>query len=426
SGVVGGNDGSGGGAGTDCPSALPVRPTAQPRLMYRRAPAGSTEAAVTCVDMMERLGLPVDWFDLEWLGPALTMGRNARWPVFGGADGKAIGMLRAGPVAGRAILVVLPWDYPRLVALVSAAATEGGGGGGGGGIGAAGEARWQQGLTQYVQSLPPYYYGPLRRALPKYQAFMADMPDGGLATLAAAQLARLRETAAAAASAAVATATVAGGTGGAGGAADACGGASCAGAASVGGGTAQGADKGAAGRATSTDVSFSGAAVAAKEDFMSVPTGQLLQRWDELRARLFGSGGITVAGLFNTPDACRPGDNEAAPHASRGGANGFSFGGGGGAFGGNDGGGGSGGGGGRRRRWGPADPAGAPLRVLRECARSLEPVRSTAEMSNYLPVLLKKEPPMRDPLSDPEPDEDTPAGRQRRQLSVNFGNPFNK
>lgn len=46
-------------------------------------------------------------------------------------------------------------------------------------------------------------------------------------------------------------------------------------------------------------------------------------------------------------------------------------------------------------------------------------------MSDYESRLIKKEA-LRNPLSDPEPDEDTPAGLRRRQLCFNLGNPYKK
>lgn len=46
-------------------------------------------------------------------------------------------------------------------------------------------------------------------------------------------------------------------------------------------------------------------------------------------------------------------------------------------------------------------------------------------MSDYESRLVKKEA-LRNPLGDPEPDEDTPAGIRRRQLCFNLGNPYKK
>lgn len=46
-------------------------------------------------------------------------------------------------------------------------------------------------------------------------------------------------------------------------------------------------------------------------------------------------------------------------------------------------------------------------------------------MSDYESRLIKKEA-LRNPLGDPEPDEDTPTGIRRRQLCFNLGNPYKK
>ena len=46
-------------------------------------------------------------------------------------------------------------------------------------------------------------------------------------------------------------------------------------------------------------------------------------------------------------------------------------------------------------------------------------------MSDYESRLIKKEA-LRNPLGEPEPDEDTPTGLRRRQLCFNLGNPYKK
>ena len=61
-------------------------------------------------------------------------------------------------------------------------------------------------------------------------------------------------------------------------------------------------------------------------------------------------------------------------------------------------------------------------RAFEEDAKHAIPI---LEMGSYQPILLQKEA-LRDPLGDPEPDEDTPAGLRRRQLQVHFGNPYRR
>lgn len=62
------------------------------------------------------------------------------------------------------------------------------------------------------------------------------------------------------------------------------------------------------------------------------------------------------------------------------------------------------------------------LRANEEDAKHQQPIDS---MSDYESRLIKKEA-LRNPLGDPDPDEDTPAGLRRRQLCFNLGNPYKK
>lgn len=62
------------------------------------------------------------------------------------------------------------------------------------------------------------------------------------------------------------------------------------------------------------------------------------------------------------------------------------------------------------------------IRAVEEDEKHRQPIDV---MSDYESRLIKKEA-LRNPLSEPEPDEDTPTGLRRRQLCFNLGNPYKK
>ncbi|CAM9638405.1 unnamed protein product [Chrysoparadoxa australica] len=351
---------------------LPPRTQGQPEIYYKQAqlpgPGDNTEPEpeVAAAELVERLGLAIDWYDMEWVGPglspALGFNRSSRWPVYipnsskVAGPGEPFGFLRASPVAGRSILVLLPYNFPTLMQLMKQAVEMGASGAGAasGGL----SQQWRTDFKQYVWGLPAYYYAPLRKALKDFglQGLVPERVDGGLSKTVQIKLKMLKER---------------------------CqieaerlglklGHGDDPSKVSVVKQEAKPSDHPAMGDTQQKDGPYT--------TVNQIPIGKLVEEWEHMRAQLFGSTGATTDGLFK-----------------RFNANGRKS----------------------STRLLLQNAAG----ILSECAASLAPNKTITEMSNYMEHLLKV-PLAKNPEAEPEPDEDTPQGELRRRLMVNFGNPF--
>ncbi len=436
--------------------SLPPRPTAQPEVCYSRAPMDG-HALNAIIELVDRFDIPADWYELDWCktptrGGALQMnGRNTRWPVFvadsnrKGGLGELFGCLRASPVAGYVILVILPFNSPHLLRLLQQAherfqAFPNEPGLGTGGLGGSGLTHpstvqlnclsqgWKQDMSKYISDTPSYYIPLLYRSLQKFglQGFVQSYEMGdGLSQKVANHLSRLRDL------------------------------------------YAQENDRleglydcstnGTGGRrmiqqgfpgpgrlandAVMHEGGFNGFTSAAE-----IPVSQLLQVWEKMREALFGVGGVAVQGLFSrdsAPTVRGFNDNETkSRYSERGPPNEQQH---------------------SKPKGGmegghidtkkeskalmhdwiriglepfplhkftsshlphvPGEDYSLRRAAEVSCAETLAPNKSIAEMSNYMRVIAEKNLP-RNPWHDPEPDEDTPQGILLRKLQVNFGNPF--
>lgn len=115
-----------------------------------------------------------------------------------------------------------------------------------------------------------------------------------------------------------------------------------------------------------------------------VESHQLLQTWERMRRAIFGASGMTVQGLS---------------------VNGIETNG---------------------KHFDNANNSGKNHWMYKAVGAANVGDISIKEMSDYLPILARREA-LRDPLIlDPPLDEDTPAGILKRKLDVNFGSRFNK
>jgi hypothetical protein len=151
---------------------LPQRTSAQPVILYAQDEE-TVEGVMAAADLIDRLGLSLDWYELEWCKPGetLRMGRQTRWPVCirgsgrGNGEGEFFGFLRSSPVVGRIILVILPYNFPRLAQLLRQAMEASGSGGGIATLAATLPPQWRQELLRYLAGTPSYYLPSLHRAL---------------------------------------------------------------------------------------------------------------------------------------------------------------------------------------------------------------------------------------------------------------------
>jgi len=105
--------------------------------------------------------------------------------------GEPIGYLQAGSVVGRAFLVLLPYNYPRLVPLIKQAVDAGSAQGNLTNL----PVKWRPDFNQYLGCLPPYYCAPLKRALRKLgvASQVQEVKGGGLSQVAMRRLQRYAE-----------------------------------------------------------------------------------------------------------------------------------------------------------------------------------------------------------------------------------------
>lgn len=170
--------------------SLPSR-DAHPTLIFRRTVETAIEAATNHM-LLDTLKFPADNYMLETtLSPAPPRGQ--RWLVYvqgskgDGRLGDPIGFLRAAPSAGSSsniMLVLLPYNFPALFTLLVEAARV---------FQASGQninstsgtwmfqakampSSWRELFTSYISGCPIYYYAPLKKVLRKYN--LHDMvPD---------------------------------------------------------------------------------------------------------------------------------------------------------------------------------------------------------------------------------------------------------
>ncbi len=448
---------------------LPPRPTAQPEVFYSRMPM-DIHALNAVIDLVDRFDIPADWYELGWCkgptrGGALQMdGRNTRWPVFmvdsnrKGGLGEPFGYIRASPVAGHVILVILPFNFQHLLHLLQQACerfqgfpnepglavTSGGlSGGGSGGSTHPSTVQlnclsqgWKHDMSKYISDTPSYYIPLLHRYLQKFglQGFVQSYEMGdGLSQKIVNRLSRLRDLYAQENDSleGLYDCSTNGSTG------------------SSRRMIQQQGFTGPGGRlANDAAVMHEGGGFNGFKSAAEIPVSQLMQVWEKMRETLFGAGGVAVQGLFSrdgTPTTVR-GFNDNEIESRRNSVRGS------------------------QNEQQHSEPEGGmdvgqidtprkestkalihdsiriglepfPLHTrnsshvhgedtnsLRRtaevsCSDTLAPNKPIVEMSNYMRVLMEINLP-RNPWHQPEPDEDIPQGIFLRKLQVNFGNPF--
>ncbi|KAG7399241.1 Integrator complex subunit 6 [Phytophthora boehmeriae] len=192
-------------------AALPTR-DAHPTLVYSRTVENAIEAATSHM-LLDTLKFPADNYLLEsTISP--TPSRGQRWLVYvqgskgDGRLGDPIGLLRS-PVSGsgvsssNAMLVLLPYNYPKLFSLLVEVARV---------YQASGQdinsasgtwmfqakampSSWREAFTSYLSACPIYYYAPLKKALRKYNLhdMVPEVQDSGRSYQISNYLNRLRE-----------------------------------------------------------------------------------------------------------------------------------------------------------------------------------------------------------------------------------------
>uniref|UniRef100_M4B1N6 Integrator complex subunit 6-like beta-barrel domain-containing protein n=1 Tax=Hyaloperonospora arabidopsidis (strain Emoy2) TaxID=559515 RepID=M4B1N6_HYAAE len=192
-------------------AALPTR-DAHPTLMYSRTVETAIEAATSHM-LLDTLKFPADSYMLETsISP--TPGRGQRWLVYvqgskgDGRLGDPIGILRApgsspGTPSSNAVLVLLPYNFPKLFSLLVEVARV---------YQASGQninsassmwmfqakampSSWRESFSSYLNGCPIYYYAPLKKALRKYNLhdMVPEVQDSGRSYQISNFLNRLRE-----------------------------------------------------------------------------------------------------------------------------------------------------------------------------------------------------------------------------------------
>ncbi|KAH7481872.1 hypothetical protein KRP22_011165 [Phytophthora ramorum] len=192
-------------------AALPTR-EAHPTLLYCRTVENAIEAATSHM-LLDTLKFPADHYVLEMpLNP--TPGRGQRWLVYvqgskgDGRLGDPVGMLRS-PTSGpsvsssNAVLVLLPYNYPKLFSLLVEVARvyQASGQNINSASGAwmfqskAMPSSWREAFSAYLSGCPLYYYAPLKKALRKYNLheMVPEVQDSGRSYQISSFLNRLRE-----------------------------------------------------------------------------------------------------------------------------------------------------------------------------------------------------------------------------------------
>lgn len=382
---------------------LPPPRSAHPELLFSRAEVSDPVTALS--DVAERLNITGDSYDVEWcqgsgtptLVPPLIVPRNAKWPVLLQAPQSTgaelpFGYLKASPLnTTKTMLVLLPYNYPRLIQLLLQIEHHLGPNpspnpntpgstatpvvmttlnsnvvGGSASILTKLDGAWRAEFAKYYNSVPPYYYAALKRCLATHglQSLVNEKPDGGLGRKGQLRLKRLRETAKIEADQAQQALNVPQSH-------------------FIPPNTLPGGAQGEKSAARSLSL---------------VPHGQLLEHFESIRRALYGGGsGLTITGLFNEYSA--PGKHALGDKVTKSGKL-------------------------SGTTQNNLSGLGISASLLASVGQSKLPNRTIAVMSNYMTVLLAKDP-LRDPeLLEPDPEEDTPAGLLRRKIAVDFGNPF--
>ncbi|KAG6966008.1 hypothetical protein JG687_00005084 [Phytophthora cactorum] len=191
--------------------ALPTR-EAHPTLVYSRTVENAIEAATSHM-LLDTLKFPADTYVLETsISP--TPSRGQRWLVYvqgskgDGRLGDPIGMLRApsstpGIPTFNPVLVLLPYNFPKLFSLLVEVARV---------YQASGQninsasgtwmfqakampSSWRESFSAYLSGCPLYYYAPLKKALRKYNLhdMVPEVQDSGRSYQISSFLNRLRE-----------------------------------------------------------------------------------------------------------------------------------------------------------------------------------------------------------------------------------------
>ncbi|RLN94478.1 hypothetical protein BBJ28_00006208 [Nothophytophthora sp. Chile5] len=192
-------------------ASLPTR-EAHPTLVYCRTVENAIEAATSHM-LLDTLKFPADNYTLEMpINP--TPSRGQRWLVYvqgskgDGRLGDPIGLLRSigtgpGNFSSNAMLVLLPYNFPKLFSLLVEVARV---------YQASGQninaasgswmfqakampSSWREAFTSYLSSCPIYYYAPLKKALRKYNLhdMVPEVQDAGRSYQISNYLNRLRE-----------------------------------------------------------------------------------------------------------------------------------------------------------------------------------------------------------------------------------------
>ncbi|RMX68805.1 hypothetical protein DD238_004262 [Peronospora effusa] len=192
-------------------AALPTR-EAHPTLVYSRTVENAIEAATSHM-LLDTLKFPADSYMLE-TSICPTPSRGHRWLVYvqgskgDGRLGDPIGMLRApssgpGIHSSNAVLVLLPYNFPKLFSLLVEVARV---------YQASGQninsvssmwmfqakampSSWREAFSSYLSGCPIYYYAPLKKALRKYNLhdMVPEVQDSGRSYQISNFLNRLRE-----------------------------------------------------------------------------------------------------------------------------------------------------------------------------------------------------------------------------------------
>ncbi|CAH0481390.1 unnamed protein product [Peronospora belbahrii] len=364
-------------------AALPTR-EAHPTLVYSRTVENAIEAATSHM-LLDTLKFPADSYMLETsISP--TPSRGQRWLVYvqgskgDGRVGDPIGMLRApsstpGTHSSNAVLVLLPYNFPKLFSLLVEVARVYQASGQN--INAASStwmfqakampSSWRESFTSYLSGCPLYYYAPLKKALRKYNLhdMVPEVQDSGRSYQISSFLNRLREQAIAESdSNNKLFSRVSRGD-------------NTSSAPSM---RSSGIPESSPSASPVLSKDLSGTNQIDTKSFDAIATMSLL----DLRAAHQKSKAL----FFKKPS--KPHFQVALPRASK-------------------------------------DEV-APLklapswRAAEEDEKHRQPIDV---MSDYESRLIKKEA-LRNPLAEAEPDEDTPTGLRRRQLSFNLGNPYKK
>ncbi|TMW60808.1 hypothetical protein Poli38472_000850 [Pythium oligandrum] len=361
--------------------SLPSR-EAHPVLVYRRTVEGAIEAATNHM-LLDTLKFPADNYVVETsLVPAPPRGQ--RWLVYvqnsrgDGRLGDPIGFVRANPSGGSSsgtVLVLLPYNFPLLFALLVEAARV---------YQASGQSinsttgtwmfqakampsAWRESFSAYLGGVPLYYYAPLKKALRKYNLhdMVPEVQDLGRSYQISNFLNRLREQSITESEANSKINS-----------------------------RANRIDASALPRSAGLPESSPSASPMPNKDSSNSSTDPIVDAvssmsfQDLLQIHQKSSRSFFTAQPFRQI-APLP-TMHVSSLASYAEDNTLKF--------------------------GPSS------RVHEEDDKHQQPIDS---MSDYESRLIKKEA-LRNPLGDPEPDEDTPAGLRRRQLCFNLGNPYKK